>query len=119
MNDTKVLTGDLKELVNTIIKYHETDDFEALSRLISETEIKSGVWFNKKQFLKVCEAIAKDLGEITSLEFIRTLNRKSSFLTLWKSTYTKSEDEVLWQITFDRDNNKITLMHINWEIIKE
>ena len=115
MNGTKELT----EFVKTVIKYHETSDFEALSRLISDTEIDSGVWFNEKQFIKVCDVIAKELGNITSLEFIRILNRKTSFLTLWKSTYTKSDDEVLWQISFDTASNKITLMHINWEIIKE
>jgi len=108
---------ELTELVKTIINYHETNNFEALSNHVSETEIKTGTWFNKKQFIKVCEAIEKEIGNITSLEYISTLNRKSSFLTLWKSTYTKSNDEVLWQITFDTVSNKIKLMHINWEII--
>lgn len=106
----------LKNIVQTIINYHETNDFESLSKYILETEIESATWFTQKRFSEVCEAIEKEIGNITSLEYISTLNRKSSFLTLWKSTYSKSNDEVLWQITFDTVSKKITLMHINWEI---
>ena len=38
-----------------------------------------------------------------------------SIIILWKTTYSKSNDEVLWQIIFDIISNKIKLMHINWE----
>lgn len=108
---------DLKELVQAIINHHETNNFEALSDCVSENEIEAGTWFSQKRFTEVCEAIEKEIGNITSLEYINTLNRKSSYLTLWKSTYSKSNDEVLWQIIFDTNSNKIKLMHINWEQI--
>ena len=106
---------ELKELVQTIINFHEINDFESLADHISETEVKAGTWFTKKRFAEVCEAIEEEIGKITSLEHISTLNRKSSYLTLWKTTYSKSNDEVLWQIIFDTISNKIKLMHINWE----
>lgn len=107
----------MEELVRSIINLHELKDFEALSAYISETEIKSATWFTEKRFLEVCEAIENEIGHITSLEYIATLNRKTSTLTLWKSTYSKTKDEVLWQIIFDSNSNKIKLMHINWEQI--
>jgi len=107
----------LKELVRSIISLHELNDFEKLSTYISEAEIKAATWFTKKRFFEVCEAMEKEIGNITSLEYIATLNRKTSYLTLWKSTYSKTKDEVLWQIIFDTNNNKIKLMHINWEQI--
>lgn len=110
-------TAELKELVQSIINHHETNNFEALSGYVLETEIESGTWFTKKRFIEVCEAIEKEIGKITSLEYISTLERKSSYLTLWKSTYSKSNDEVLWEIIFDTVSNKIKLMHINWEQI--
>ena len=56
-----------------------------------------------------------EIGTITSLEHIETLKRKTSLLTLWKTTYSKSKDEVLWQVTLDAKSHKIKLMHINWE----
>lgn len=108
---------ELKELVQTIINFHETNDFEALSGYVSQTEIEAGTWFTQKRFIEVCEAIEKEIGNITSLEYISTLNRVSSYLTLWKAKYSKNKDEVLWQIIFDTDSNKIILMHINWEQI--
>ena len=113
MNKTK----ELRELVQTIISYHETNNFDALSGCVLEAEIEAGTWFTQKRFIEVCEAIEKEIGNITSLEYISTLDRKSSYLTLWKSTYSKSKDEVLWKIIFDTVSNKIKLMHINWEQI--
>jgi len=108
-------TKELNDLVQSIINCHETNDFEVLSGYISEAEIEAGTWFTQKRFIEVCEEIEKEIGNITSLKYISTLNRKSSYLTLWKSTYSKSKDEVLWQIIFDIVSNKIKLMHINWE----
>ncbi|MDH5370105.1 MAG: hypothetical protein OEW99_08770 [Gammaproteobacteria bacterium] len=110
-------TSKIKEYVRSIINLHESNDFETLSSLVSEKEIKAATWFTKKRFFEVCEAIKKEIGNITSLEYIETLNRNTSYLTLWKSTYNKTKDEVLWQIIFDTKSNKIKLMHINWEQI--
>lgn len=110
-------TNKLKKFVNTIIGLHEKKDFKTLSTHISETEIKSETWFTEQRFYEVCEAIEKEIGHITSLEFISSLNRKSTELTLWKSTYSKTEDEVLWQIIFEKNTHKVKLMHINWEQI--
>ena len=110
-------TNKMKELVRSIINLHELNDFETLSTHISETEIKAATWFTEKRFFEVCAAIEKEIGNITSLEYIATLNRKTTYLTLWKSTYSKTKDEVLWQINFDTNSNKIKLMHINWEQI--
>ena len=110
-------TNKMEKLVRSIINLHESNDFETLSAHISETEIKAATWFTEKRFSEVCEAIGKEIGNITSLEYIATLNRKTSYLTLWKSTYSKTKDEVLWQIIFDTNSNKIKLMHINWEQI--
>ena len=106
-----------KELVRSIINYHETNNFEALSEHILEAEIEEGTWFTQKRFIEVCDAIEKEIGAIISLEYISTLTRKSSCLTLWKSTYSKSKDEVFWEIIFDTVSNKIKLIHIDWEQI--
>ena len=110
MGETK-----MKDLVQTVIRLHESNDFEKLSTYISESELKAATWFTEKRFNEVCEAIDKEIGRIASLEYIATLNRKTSLLTLWKSTYSKTDDEVLWQIIFDTGSNKIKLLHINWE----
>lgn len=110
-------TNRMEELVRSIINLHELNDFETLSTHISEAEIKAATWFTEKRFFEVCEAIEKEIGHITSLEYIATLNRKSTYLTLWKSTYSKTKDEVLWQIIFDTNSNKVKLMLINWEQI--
>ena len=108
-------TNKLNELVHSIIMLHESNDFTTLSTHISETEIKAATWFNEKRFYEVCEAIENQIGNIISLEYIATLNRETSYLTLWKSTYSKTKDDVLWQIVFDASSHKIKLMHINWE----
>ena len=110
-------TTKLKDFVCSIIKLHETNDFETLSSYIIETEVKADTWFNEQRFSEVCDAIKKQIGIMTSLEHITTLKRKTSHLTLWKTTYSKIDYDVLWKIIFDTKNNEITLMHINWEHI--
>jgi len=110
-------TEKIKTLVQSIIQLHETKDFDGLLPHVSETEIKAATWFTNKRFIEVCEAIEKEIGSITSLEHIGTLKRKTSYLTLWKATYNKTNDEVLWKIIFDTESNKISLMHISWEQI--
>lgn len=113
MNDI----NETKELMQTIIDLHESKEFDSLLPYISKSEVEKETWFTRKRFIEVCEAIEKEVGKITSLQHIDTLKRKSSLLTLWKATYSKSKDEVLWQVTFDTASNKILLMHINWEQI--
>lgn len=107
----------MEELIQTIINLHEARDFDGLLAYISESEVEKETWFTRKRFIEVCEAIENEVGKITSLQHIDTLKRKSSLLTLWKATYSKSNDEVLWQVTFDANSNKVMLMHINWEQI--
>ena len=64
----------------------------------------------------MCDAVEKEIGPFESLEYINTLKRKNTHLTLWKAKYSNSDDEVLWQIIFD-NMNKIKLLHFNWEAI--
>ena len=111
---------DIEELIKTvesIIKFHETDEFSNLSSYILEKEIKASTWFTNKRFTEVSEMIRNEIGSFISLDYISTLNRRTSYLTLWKAKYSKSNDEVLWQIIFDSESNKIKLLHINWEQI--
>lgn len=105
---------DLYTRVKTIIKLHDAPDFQQLSSFISNSEIESGSWFTEERFHEVCSEINNKLGGFETLEHITTLKRKSSSLTLWKARYSSNDDEVLWQIVFNADN-EITLMHINWE----
>ncbi len=104
-----------KDLIQTIIDLHETKEFDALLPYISKSEVENETWFTRKRFFEVCEAIEKEIGKITSLSYVDTLARKSSILTLWKASYSKTKDEVLWQVIFDAASNKVLLMHINWE----
>ena len=113
MNDLKKT----KELMQAIIDLHESKDYDTLLPYISEEEVEKETWFTRKRFMEVCEAIENEIGRITSLEHIETLKRKSSLLTLWKTTYSKNKDEILWQVTFDSTSDKVLLMHINWEQI--
>ncbi len=105
---------ELESFVESIIHMHETKNFKGLSAYISDIELKAGTWFTEKRFNEVCDVMEYEIGKIVSFEYISTLNRKSSYLTLWKAAYTKTNDEVLWQITFDAKSNKVQLMHINW-----
>ncbi len=104
-----------KQLLQTIIDHHETKDYDSLMPYVSEEEIEKASWFTRKRFMEVCEAIENEIGTITSLQHIETLKRRTLLLTLWKTKYSKSKDEVLWQVTLDAQNHKIKLMHINWE----
>ncbi len=104
-----------KALMRTIIDLHESKDYDTLLPYISKEEVKKETWFTRKRFMEVCEAIESEIGKINSLEHIKTLKRRTSLLTLWKTTYNKNNDEVLWQVTFDATSNKVLLMHINWE----
>ena len=108
---------ELKGLVETIILLHETNSFNELASYISDDAKNEDSWFSEKRFYEVCEAINKELGNMVSLTYISSLKRKSTTLTLWKATYNKNKDEVLWQIIFDSVSNKIQLLHINWEQI--
>lgn len=108
---------ELKGLVQSIIRLHESKNFDNLASYVSEEEKNEDSWFSEKRFYEVCEAIEKDLGNMISLEYVSSLKRKSTNLTLWKTTYTENNDEVLWQIIFDSVSNEIKLLHINWEKI--
>ena len=108
---------ELKGLVETIILLHETNGFNELASYISDDTKNEDSWFSEKRFHEVCGAINKELGNMVSLTYISSLKRKSTTLTLWKVTYNKNEDEVLWQIIFDSVSNQIKLLHINWEQI--
>lgn len=101
--------------MRTIINLHESKEFDELLPYISKSEVENETWFTRNRFIEVCEAIENEIGKMISLQYIDVLKRKSSFLTLWKTTYSKSKDEVLWQVTFDTMSNKVLLMHINWE----
>ncbi|MDX2506620.1 MAG: hypothetical protein QNL62_19380 [Gammaproteobacteria bacterium] len=105
---------ELRNLVQSIIDLHDTQDFAQLSSLVSKSEIEAGTWFTKERFYEVCSVIENEIGRNTSLAYIGSLNRKSSTLTLWRTTYTRSDDEILWQIIFDNESHKIKLMHVNW-----
>lgn len=108
---------ELKILVKNIIRIHDEQNFNQLLPLVSENEIKAARWFSENRFKEVCEAIKNEIGTNTSIEYIGKLTRKSSMLTLWKTKYTMCDDEILWQIIFNTKDNKIRLLHINWEQI--
>lgn len=107
---------ELETLVRSIIQFHEKRDFTRVSSHVSESELKEDTWFTEKRFHEVCDAIEKEIGKFVSLEHIDTLKRKNTYLTLWKTKYSNSNDDVLWKIIFDK-LNKVKLLHVNWESI--
>lgn len=107
---------DLYARAEAIIHLHEKADFDSLSEYIDEvTRAKEGSWFSQKRYDEVCEELAKELGRSRSISHIDSLHRKTTLLTLWKVMYSDNDDEVLWQIAFDRKTFKVKMLSIMWD----
>ena len=72
-------------------------------------------FFTHSKFDEVCERIEILLGTLQSIEYIGCLDKKDSIHTLWKTRYSKSSEDILWQarLTLDLNNPKIIRMSIN------
>ncbi|MDH5230589.1 MAG: hypothetical protein OEZ58_11105 [Gammaproteobacteria bacterium] len=110
------LQDGLKNLAIEMLNAHQAIDFDALSRLMDPTEIaKPDTFFTQDKFYEVCDGIKEKCGELKSIEYIDCLNKSDYLQTLWKVKYTKTNQEMLWQINVIKaaDAYKIVSMSIN------
>ena len=104
----------LDSLVETIVKLHEVKKFDELKLHLSTSALQTeGGWFTKEKFEDVCKVINEQLGNVKSIECVFDTQRKDTMFTLWRAEYSNFQDDVLWQIVFDREN-KIFAMAVDW-----
>jgi len=103
------------EFAFKIVKLHNNQDYEQLSHYMADSVLNvEDSWFSESRYKDVCKAIASQLGEPIALSWVGELNRKDSTLHLWKATYSDTDDEVLWHIALDVNDNKVTEMAVHW-----
>lgn len=110
------LKEQLQELAENMINAHQEINFSAMSLLMDQQEIlKDDTFFTKEIFNEVCKKLNEKCGEFKSIEFIGSLNKVGSVQTLWKVKYTKTDSEMLWQMTVVKYSGayKIVSMSVN------
>jgi hypothetical protein len=94
------LKDKLKKLAVSMISAHQEFSFKNMGILMDQSEIlKNDTFFTKDKFNEVCEKLKEKCGEMKSVEYIGSLDKGESLQTLWKVKYTKTEQEMLWQMT--------------------
>lgn len=108
--DEKVIT-----LVTNMIKCHEDGDFAKLTSLMDRRTLEDkDTFFTQEKFTEVTQKIQQQLGQFLSVEYIGSLNKKNSIHTLWKTRYSKTDEDIMWQVRIGLgDNQKILLMTVN------
>lgn len=86
-------------LVEKMVICHENGDFETLKSLMDTSVLEDkDSFFTYDKFVEVSDRICSNLGKLKSLAYIGSLQKTSAIHTLWKATYTKSDEEILWQV---------------------
>ncbi len=102
-------------LAEQIIKLHDGENYDLIRDMLFSppTEDEQKI-LTEKKYLDMCEDILRERGLLEHIEYIDCLERKESYLTLWKVLYTSDDDEVFWSIGFDRTTHKVLGININW-----
>lgn len=104
-----------KKLANKLIKSHDGECYEFLKSVIlpSPTE-QSEDAITEAMYNEMCGDIKRELGVVSQIKLIDSLDRKDSQLSLWKVSYSASEYDIFWGISFDRTTHKVIDIHIDW-----
>ncbi len=104
-----------KELAEKVIKSHDGKSYDLLKSISLPSPAEdSENTITEEMYNEMCEDIKRELGIVSHIKFIDSLNRKDSQLSLWKVNYISSEYEVFWGIGFDRETHKVIDVHVDW-----
>jgi len=103
-------------LVKTMISCHDDGDFDKLSTLMDPAMMEAeDAFFTKEKFEEVSQAMRQDIGVTKAIEYMGRLKKMGSIHTLWKVQYSNTDEEILWQVSLnlDEQNPKILRMSLN------
>ena len=104
-----------KELAERVIKLHDGKNFDELRKMsLPAPPDRSDGLITEETYIASCKEIQHELGVLSSLEFVESLKRENSLLTLWKAKYSSSHDEVLWAIGIELETHKLKDVVVNW-----
>ena len=93
------INNNITHLVEKMILCHDNGDFDTLVTLLAKNSNKDKESFlTRDLFNEVSDKIHKQLGYFESIEYLGKLNKKNSIHTIWKTTYSETNDETLWQV---------------------
>ena len=92
-NDQKLKINET--IFHNVMDAHSSSDYDKLTLYFSEN-MKAHL--PKDKFDEVINNYIHSLGKIKTMDFLGCLNKVKTELFLWKVTYEKSEEDVLWQM---------------------
>lgn len=103
------------KLVEQLIRLHDGKNYNVLQDMsIPPNDPDDEATVTEDMYIKMCDDIERDMGDIESIEPIDVLVRHDSKLTLWKVKYRKSEFKAFWGISFDSNTLKIQDVMVQW-----
>ncbi|QEW06716.1 hypothetical protein [Nitrincola iocasae] len=103
------------KLAEQVISLHDGKHFNLLQEMsMPSPDDESDGTITEEGYIAKCEEIREELGELSSIEFINSLERSDSRLTLWKAKYDSSENEVCWAIGFDSKTHQVKDVIVTW-----
>ncbi|MDG5499359.1 hypothetical protein [Marinobacter sp. BGYM27] len=110
-----MITNQEAELAERLIKLHDGKNYRALQEMsMPPKDPDDEGKITESMYMKMCDDIEKEMGDIESIESIDTLMRADSKFTLWKVKYSKSNFKAFWAIGFDLDTSKIQDVLVQW-----
>lgn len=103
-------------LVKTMIFCHDEGDFDKLSTLMDPDMMKAeDAFITKEKFEEVSKSMRQEIGASKDVEYMGRLKKMGSIHTLWKVQYSNTDEEILWQVSLnlDEQNPKILRMSLN------
>jgi hypothetical protein len=112
---SRMLSNQEIKLVEQLIRLHDGKNYSVLQDMsIPPNDPDDEATVTEDMYIKMCDDIERDMGDIESIEPIDVLVRYDSKLTLWKVKYRKSEFKAFWGISFDSKTLKIQDVMVQW-----
>lgn len=104
----------VKKSAEKVITLHDGKHYALLQEMSLPSPEDHEEPITEDMYTEMCNDIQQVQGLLSRIEFIDILKRKGSHLTLWKVSYSATEDEVFWGIGFDDETLKVKDVHVNW-----
>ncbi len=103
--DEKKLGEVCKTIMEIILKAHVSKNYELLSSCFSDNPGEGLP--PEQEFNQAVSEVIEPLGNMISMSYLGTLNKKEEKVSLWKTVFEKGEKELLWKLYLNDSSNEI------------
>ncbi|MBL4583570.1 MAG: hypothetical protein JKX83_03030 [Pseudomonadales bacterium] len=94
-------------ILDSILKAHAESDYAVLSEFLS-ADLK--LVLTEEVFKEAIQNELSTYGTVRSTTYLGHLNRKGELQLLWKISYAKGQEDVLWELYLGEVNDKIEVL---------